>query len=112
MTYSRSMLVPARWRLASLAPSLAITFLAAAGCSPSAGSFHSPAATRSALAGAQLDARAVVLTTDAGDANANAIAAALLRLGTPYDVVNVTTTSLTADMLATGSHGKYQAVFL
>src|SRR4051812_39053595 len=107
MTYWRRIGAPAAARLAV---SLALT--AAAGCTPGTGSIHSPAATSAALTGAHIAARALVLTTDAGDANALAVEGALMRLGTPYDVIDVSATTLTAAMLSAGSHGNYQAVFL
>src|SRR4051812_6805798 len=69
MTYLRRMVAPA----ARLVLSFALT--AAAGCAEDTGSFHSPAATRAPLTGAQVDARALVLSAGAGDANAVAITA-------------------------------------
>jgi len=65
------------------------------------------------LAGAVVDARALVITAQGTDAALAAITSTLQYLGAPYDVLNATTgPTLTADSLATGTHGKYDAVFL
>ena len=65
------------------------------------------------IAGAVVDARALVITAQGTDAAFAAITSTLQYLGAPYDVLNATTgPALTADSLATGTHGKYDAVFL
>ncbi len=65
------------------------------------------------LAGAMVDARALIITADGTDSAFAAIRATLQYLGSPFDVLNATTApALTADTLATGTHGKYDAVFL
>ncbi len=72
-----------------------------------------PTAEAGPLAGAVVDARALVITADGTDAAFGAITTTLQFLGAPYDVLNATTgPALTADALATGTHGKYDAVFL
>jgi hypothetical protein len=71
----------------------------------------STGATR--LAGALLDARVLVITADGSDPASAAVQAALARLGTPFDVHDATHAArLTADQLATGNHGRYNAVIL
>ena len=65
------------------------------------------------LAGATVDARALVITADGTDSAFAAISRTLQFLGSPFDVLNATTgPTLTADALASGTHGKYDAVFL
>ena len=65
------------------------------------------------IAGATIDARASIITTDGTDAAFDAIRSAPQYLGAPFDVLNATTgPTLTADTLASGTHGKYDAVFL
>ncbi len=65
------------------------------------------------LAGALLDARVLVITADGSDPAAAAVRAALTRLGTPFDVHDATHGArLTADQLASGNHGRYNAVIL
>jgi len=72
-----------------------------------------PTAEMAPIAGALVDARALVITAQGTDAAFTAIASTLQYLGAPYDVLNATTgPALTADSLATGTHGKYDAVFL
>ncbi|HTB57362.1 MAG TPA: MYXO-CTERM sorting domain-containing protein [Polyangia bacterium] len=72
-----------------------------------------PAAEVAPMAGALVDARALVITAQGTDAALAAITSTLQYLGAPYDVLNATTgPTLTADSLATGTHGKYDAVFL
>jgi MYXO-CTERM domain-containing protein len=72
-----------------------------------------PTAEMAAIAGAVVDARALVITAQGTDAAFAAITSTLQYLGAPYDVLNATTgPALTADSLATGTHGKYDAVFL
>jgi MYXO-CTERM domain-containing protein len=72
-----------------------------------------PATGASPVAGASVDARALVITA-AGNNNAfTAIANTLDYLGTPYDVLNASTgPTLTESALSVGSHGKYNAIFL
>jgi MYXO-CTERM domain-containing protein len=65
------------------------------------------------IANAAVDARILLITANGADAAFGAIERTLQYLGTPFDVLNATTgPTLTAAMLASGSHGKYQAVFL
>jgi hypothetical protein len=63
--------------------------------------------------GLAVDARVLVITADGTDAAFGAIESVLGTLGTPHDVINATTGApLTADRLADGDHGRYQAIFL
>jgi MYXO-CTERM domain-containing protein len=63
--------------------------------------------------GSIVDARVLVITADGSDPAAAAVQAALSRLGTPFDVHDATRgPRLTADMLASGNHGRYDAVIL
>ncbi|HSY39891.1 MAG TPA: hypothetical protein VLA79_10195 [Polyangia bacterium] len=72
-----------------------------------------PMAEMAPIAGAEVDARALVITAQGTDAAFTAITSTLQYLGAPYDVLNATSgPALTADSLATGAHGKYDAVFL
>jgi hypothetical protein len=72
-----------------------------------------PRISAAPLAGAMVDARVLVITGDGTDSDFGAIQSTLQFLGTPFDVLNASTgPALTADMLATGTHGKYNAVFL
>jgi MYXO-CTERM domain-containing protein len=72
-----------------------------------------PTAEVGPMAGPEVDARVLVITADGTDAALSAITSTLQYLGAPYDVLNATTgPMLTADSLATGTHGKYDAVFL
>ncbi|HSS40403.1 MAG TPA: hypothetical protein VLT58_16670, partial [Polyangia bacterium] len=72
-----------------------------------------PRITAAAIAGAVVDARVLIITGDGTDSGLDAIQSTLQFLGTPFDVFNASTGPvLTADMLATGTHGKYDAVFL
>ena len=72
-----------------------------------------PVTGATAIAGAVVDARALIITADGTDAAFAAIRATLQYLGSPFDVLNATTgPALTADTLASGTHGKYDAVFL
>ncbi|MFL5305609.1 MAG: hypothetical protein ACJ8F1_10360, partial [Polyangia bacterium] len=72
-----------------------------------------PRITAAAVAGAVVDARVLIITADGTDSGLGAIQSTLQFLGTPFDVLNASTgATLTADMLASGTHGKYDAVFL
>ncbi len=63
--------------------------------------------------GATVDARVLVITADGTDPAAAAAQAALKRLGTPFDVHDATHGQrLTADQLAAGTHGRYNAILL
>ncbi len=65
------------------------------------------------IAGAAVDARALIITADGTDAAFQAIESTLQYLGSPFDVLNATTgPALTASALADGTHGKYDAIFL
>ena len=67
----------------------------------------------SAIAGATVDARVLVITATGNNNALGAIQNTLEYLGTPFDVLNASTgPALTADALGSGSHGKYDAVFL
>ena len=59
-----------------------------------------------------VDARLLVITADGSNAAFAAITSTLDYLGTPYDVLNATTSPLGADQLASGEHGKYQGILL
>jgi MYXO-CTERM domain-containing protein len=60
-----------------------------------------------------VDLRVLVITTDGSDPAAVAAQNALSRLGTPFDVHNATQgPRLTADQLASGTHGRYNAILL
>jgi hypothetical protein len=60
-----------------------------------------------------LDARLLVITADGTNAALTAVTTALSYLGTPYDVLNASIgPTLTADVLATGDHGRYYGVVL
>ncbi|MES1208127.1 MAG: hypothetical protein ABUS79_19505, partial [Pseudomonadota bacterium] len=72
-----------------------------------------PRIAAAAISGAVVDARVLIITGDGTDSDLDAIQSTLQFLGTPFDVFNASAgTALTADMLATGTHGKYNAVFL
>ena len=73
----------------------------------------SPATGAAPIPGATVDARVLVITASGGNAAFAAIQSTLQYLGTPFDVLNASTgPALTADALAAGTHGKYNAVFL
>ena len=64
------------------------------------------------VAGASVDARVLVITAN-GDSRIRGDQTTLQYLGTPFDVINAGTgPTLTANMLASGTHGKYDAIFL
>jgi len=65
------------------------------------------------MSGTTLDLRVLVITADGSDPAAAAVEAALTRLGTPFDVHNAAQgPRLTADQLASGTHGRYSAILL
>ena len=65
------------------------------------------------IVGAIVDARSLIITADGTDAAFQAIQSTLQFLGSPFDVLNATTgAALTAGALASGTHGKYDAIFL
>ena len=65
------------------------------------------------IPGATVDARILVITASGSNSAFAAIQSTLQYLGTPFDVLNASTgPALTADALAGGTHGKYNAVFL
>src|SRR5579871_1684999 len=67
----------------------------------------------SPIPGAAVDARALVITASGNNSAFAAIEGTLQYLGTPFDVLNAASgPTLTADTLASGPHGKYDAVFL
>jgi MYXO-CTERM domain-containing protein len=72
-----------------------------------------PATGAARLAGATVDARVLGITADGTDTAATAAQAALKRLGTPFDLHDATHGQrLTADQLAAGTHGRYNAILL
>ena len=77
------------------------------------GAHVAPPTYAAPIANASVDARVLIITANGTDAAFGAIESTLQYLGTPFDVLNATTgATLTADMLASGTHGKYQAIFL
>ncbi len=67
----------------------------------------------SPIANATVDARILVISAKGTSDSFGAIQATLQYLGTPFDVLNASTgPALTADALASGAHGKYNAIFL
>ena len=77
------------------------------------GAHTSPRVYAAPIANASVDARVLIITANGTDAAFGAIESTLQYLGTPFDVLNATTGStLTADLLASGTHGRYQAIFL
>jgi hypothetical protein len=67
----------------------------------------------SPIANATVDARILVISAKGTSSGLDAIQATLQYLGTPFDVLNASTgPALTADALASGAHGKYNAIFL
>src|SRR4051812_21785369 len=77
------------------------------------GAHVAPPTHAAPIANASIDARILVITAKGTDAAFAAIQSTLQYLGTPFDVLNATTgVALTADMLGSGTHGKYQAIFL
>ncbi len=72
-----------------------------------------PTTGASPLAGASVDARALVITATGNDSSFGAIQNTLQYLGTPFDVLNAKTgPALTDATLFSGTHGKYNAIFL
>jgi MYXO-CTERM domain-containing protein len=72
-----------------------------------------PVTGASAVAGAAVDTRALVITADGTNAAFGAIQNTLAYLGTPFDVLNASTgPALTEASLSSGPHGKYNAIFL
>jgi len=72
-----------------------------------------PATKRSALSDVVVDARLLVITANTTSATVSAITSVLGYLGTPYDVIDAANGApLTADVLATGDHGRYQGILL
>ncbi len=77
------------------------------------GAHAAPPTYAAPIANASVDARILLITANGTDAAFAAIENTLQYLGTPFDVLNATTgATLTADMLGSGTHGKYQAIFL
>ena len=75
---------------------------------------HSPLVVFAAPpAGYVVDARVLVISADGSDSELAAIKQELGYLGTPFDVIIATqAATLSASQLATGTHGKYNAVIL
>ena len=93
---------------APLAPRITVVPLVAA-----PGAHAAPLTQAAPIPSASVEARILVITANGTDAAFAAIQNTLQYLGTPFDVLNATTgATLTADMLGSGAHGKYQAVFL
>jgi hypothetical protein len=77
------------------------------------GAHAAPPTYAAPIANASVDARILLITANGTDAAFAAIQNTLQYLGTPFDVLNATTgATLTADMLGSGTHGNYQAIFL
>jgi hypothetical protein len=73
----------------------------------------SPDTGAAPIPGATVDARVLVITASGTNSAFGAIQSTLQYLGTPFDVLNASTgPALTADALAAGTHGKYNAIFL
>jgi hypothetical protein len=73
----------------------------------------SPDTGATALSGATVDARILVITAKGDNPAFAAVQSTLQYLGTPFDVLNASTgPALTADTLASGTHGRYNAIFL
>ena len=73
----------------------------------------SPDTGAAPIPGAAVDARVLVITAKGDNSAFAAIQSTLQYLGTPFDVLNASTgPALTADTLASGKHGRYNAVFL
>jgi hypothetical protein len=73
----------------------------------------SPDTGAAPIPGATVDARVLVITAKGDSSGLAAIQATLQYLGTPFDVLNASTgPSLTEDTLASGKHGRYNAIFL
>ncbi|HET6147955.1 MAG TPA: hypothetical protein VFH68_10530 [Polyangia bacterium] len=65
------------------------------------------------IAGAQVDARILIIATNGQEVELVALRQALGYLGAPFDVLVASTAPpLTADQLASGNHGKYNGVIL
>ncbi|HXU60882.1 MAG TPA: hypothetical protein VN962_04230, partial [Polyangia bacterium] len=74
---------------------------------------EAPAALLAAApAGSVIDARVLVISADGSDSELAAIQQTLGDLGTPFDVLIAAQTTLTAAQLASGTHGRYNAIFL
>ena len=90
------------------APRMAVVPLIAA-----PGAHAAPPTYAAPIANAFVDARILLITANGTDAAFAAIQNTLQYLGTPFDVLNATTgATLTAALLDSGTHGKYQAIFL
>ncbi len=73
----------------------------------------SPDTGAAPIAGATVDARVLVITAKGDNSGFAAIQATLQYLGTPFDVLNASTgPALTAGLLASGTHGRYNGIFL
>ncbi len=80
---------------------------------PARGAHVAPPTSAAPIANAAVDARVLVITANGTDPAFGAIQNTLQYLGTPFDVLDATSgPALTADMLSSGTHGKYQAIFL
>jgi len=92
---------------AAAAPVIIGPIAAAAGVNPAPDTGASP------IANATVDARVLVISAKGTSDSFAAIQATLQYLGTPFDVLNASTgPALTAGALASGTHGRYNAIFL
>src|SRR6187399_394585 len=74
---------------------------------------HSPLTLEAPPVGYVVDARVLVISADGNDSELDAITQTLGYLGTPYDVMIASSApTLTATNLASGMHGKYNAIIL
>src|SRR5262249_50691762 len=75
---------------------------------------HSPLTAAAPLAaGTLIDARVLVISADGTDSELGAIEQTLGYLGTPFDVMIANQApALSASQLASGTHGKYNAIIL
>ncbi len=72
-----------------------------------------PSTGASPMVGASVDMRALVITARGDNAAFAAIENTLQYLGTPFDVLNASTgPTLTEAAVSSGTHGKYNAIFL
>jgi hypothetical protein len=71
-----------------------------------------PPTNAAPIANSSVDSRVLIITANGTSSSFGAIENTLDYLGTPYDTLNATTTALTADMLSSGTHGNYSAIFL
>ena len=73
---------------------------------------ESPLTLIAAPPGYVVDARVLVISADGTDSELAAMEQTLGYLGTPFDVLIANQSNLTASMLASGTHGNYNAIVL